>query len=114
VMFDVKKVESYVVEEARIFYGPTPTGCGYHWTGSNDRDVATILMYRLMLEFLREIGSLRIVEPYMVADYSFGLIVLKVAYREWDQLPWKLSVVHYTNSYHLSDEEFPWVDSFKR
>jgi len=112
-MFDSELLKAYVVEEARISHDREEEDvlCSYHWTGSNDRDVAIILMYCLMFKLLRWGYNLRTVEPYIVADSSSRRIVLKVAYRKWEQLPWNLSIRRVKNAWS-SCEEFPWVDRF--
>jgi len=112
VMFDIEKVESYVVEEVRIFYDPSPTAYYYHWTGSNDIDIATMLQYHLMLDLLSVGGKLRIVHSYMIVESSFGRFVLHVGHKEWDQPPWKLHLVTYKNAM-VSCERFSWVDRFE-
>jgi len=111
-MFDIEPVVSYVVEEARIYPGPGPETCGYYWIDTRNFDVATTFQYHLMLELLKGGASLKIAEPYIVADFPHSRVVLHVEYMEFEGPSWRTGFLRDIGSW-LHANEFPWVDSFK-
>lgn len=111
-MFDVERLSCYVIEETQFFDGAIPV-CGYYWTGSGDTDVATTVMYRKVLGYAGLGSKVRISEPFYMVDFSDFCMVLRVAYREWNEPTWKFRFLTNRNRW-ISCDVFSWVDDAKR